>query len=83
MRIANLQEQYYLDFREYTDDMTKLGLAADPYVTERGHYTIDATVNGATFTLTATAQGVQASRDADCASLTLTSTGAKNKPECW
>ncbi|MCF1428129.1 MAG: type IV pilin protein [Shewanella sp.] len=83
MRIANLQEQYYLDFRSYTDDMTKLGLAADPFVTERDHYSIDATVAGASFTLTATAKGSQASRDGDCTPLTLTSTGAKNKPECW
>ena len=83
MRIANLQEQYYLDFRAYTTDMTKLGLAVDPYKTERNHYSIDAAVSGASFTLTATALGSQASRDADCTPLTLTSTGAKNKPECW
>ncbi len=83
MRIANLQEQYYLDFRAYTADMTKLGLAADPFKTEREHYSIDATVSGASFTLTATALGAQASRDADCTPLTLMSTGAKNKPECW
>lgn len=38
MKVANLQEQYYLDNRAYATDMTKLGLAASPFVTEHGRY---------------------------------------------
>ncbi|MGI2257741.1 type IV pilin protein [Shewanella sp. GXUN23E] len=83
MRIANLQEQHYLDFRRYTADMKELGYGADPMETERGLYQIDATVNGASFEVKAIALGTQAARDAECTPLTLSSTGAKTKPECW
>lgn len=83
MRIANLQEQRYLDFRSYTADMTELGLNADPFVTEQGHYKVDATVSAGNYTLTATAQGVQATRDSACASIKIDATGKKYEPECW
>lgn len=85
MRIANLQEQYYLDNRTYTADMTKLGLVKDPFVTENGHYSVDANdASGSSFTVKATAQGSQATRDIDCSPLTLTHTGVKGpKAECW
>ena len=45
LRIANLQEMYYVDNREYTADMKALGLNADPYITDSGLYSIDATLN--------------------------------------
>ncbi|GAB1103233.1 MAG: type IV pilin protein [Shewanella algae] len=84
MRLANLQEQYYLDNRTYATDMTKLGLNASPFITENGHYSIASTGTGS-FTLTATAQGVQASRDSKCKTLTLTDAGVKGgaSAECW
>ena len=84
MRLANLQEQYYLDNRTYATDMTKLGLSANPFITENGHYSIASSGTGS-FTLTATAQGVQASRDSKCKTLTLTDAGVKGgtSAECW
>ncbi|BCV37466.1 MULTISPECIES: type IV pilin protein [Shewanella] len=84
MRLANLQEQYYLDNRTYATDMTKLGLNASPFITENGHYSI-ASTGTADFTLTATAQGAQASRDSKCKTLTLTDAGIKSgaSTECW
>lgn len=84
MRLANLQEQYYLDNRTYATDMTKLGLNANPFITENGHYSIASSGTGS-FTLTATAQGVQASRDSKCKTLTLTDAGVKGgtSAECW
>ncbi|MCE9678014.1 prepilin-type N-terminal cleavage/methylation domain-containing protein [Shewanella sp. AS1] len=83
MRVANLQEQYYLDNRTYTTDMTKLGLGASPFVTEHGHYSISST-GGTNFTVTATAQGAQASRDSTCGTITMTSAGGKGPAtECW
>ncbi|MBT1443513.1 type IV pilin protein [Shewanella sp. JM162201] len=88
MRVANLQEQYYLDHRTYATDMTTLGLGADPFVTENGHYAVDAVpatgdTTGTSFTVTATAQGAQATRDADCKELIMTHSGVKTPQECW
>ncbi|GAA6205272.1 MULTISPECIES: type IV pilin protein [Thalassotalea] len=83
VRLANLQEQLYVDSRAYTADMTKLGLAADPYITESGFYSIDAKVVGETFTLTATAKGTQ-TKDTNCKTMTITETGKKTpSSNCW
>lgn len=83
MRVANLQEQYYLDNRTYATDMTKLGLSVTPFVTEHGHYSV-ASAGTSSFTITATAVGAQASRDATCGTITMTSAGVKGPSvECW
>ena len=82
LRVANLQEQYYLDNRTYTTDMTELGLA-DPYVTENGLYSVSST-GTSSYTLTAAPKGSQATRDTQCGSLTLKDTGEKGpSAECW
>ncbi|ABX48340.1 MAG: type IV pilin protein [Gammaproteobacteria bacterium] len=82
MRIANLQEQYYLDNRVYATDLTKL-VGANPYVTEHQHYSVSSS-GTSSFTIKAVAQGVQASRDASCSPLTISDTGAKGpSAECW
>ena len=85
MRLANLEEQRYVDARQYTTDMTVLGQAADPYVTESGNYSIDATATSTTFTLTATAIGHQATVDSTCAKMWIDETGKKSatSTECW
>jgi type IV pilus assembly protein PilE len=84
VRIANLQEQYYVDNRSYTPVMTELGLDADPFITEHGHYSIDATVVNDTFTLVATAKGTQASKDSACGTISVTNTGKKTPASnCW
>ena len=83
VHLANLQEQFYVDSRAYTTDMTKLGLSADPYITEKGLYSIDATVSGETFTLTATAKSTQL-KDTSCLTMTITDTGKKTPTSnCW
>jgi len=87
LRLANLQEQFFIDSRTYTADMTALGMPADPFVTESGEYSIDAVANASTFTLTATAVsgGVQANKDTDCLTLSISETGAKTASgtDCW
>ena len=83
MHVANLQEQYYLDHRNFTADMTKLGLSADPWVVENKYYKVDTSLSGDDYTVTATAVGIQASRDTACATISLTSTGTKSPTECW
>ena len=87
LRIANLQEQFYVDNRTYTNNMALLNLGIDPFITENGHYSIDVeeASPSSSFTLTATAQGVQASNDSRCATLTVTETGQKSatNTDCW
>ncbi len=84
VRIANLQEQLFVDSRAYTNDISKLGLGTTATMTtESGNYVISSVVAGGTFTLTATAQGAQAKGDAACKEITLTDTGAKAPISCW
>jgi type IV pilus assembly protein PilE len=85
LRLASLQEQYFIDHREYTSDMTKLGAATDPYITDSGFYSIDATVVGVTYTLKATAKGTQTTNDSSCLTLSVTDTGKKTatSTNCW
>lgn len=83
MKVANLQEQYYLDNRTYTSDMTELGLAT-PFITEHGYYSVASVGTSSSFTITATAKGSQASRDPICTIITITSAGVKGPAaECW
>ncbi len=89
VRIANLQEQLFVDRRSYTNDMNLLNLGADPFVTEYGNYKIDATIanNGTTFILTATVYGTQ-STDTDCSTLTINEVGQQGQTPvandfCW
>ena len=82
IRLANLQEQLFVDQRIYTADMRVLGASADPYVAS-SHYSIDGVVNDRTFTLTATATGVQL-KDDDCLTLTINEVGMKTPvSNCW
>jgi len=84
LRIANLQEQLFVDRRVYTEDMTVLGLATDPYKTDSENYSIDAKVTGSTFVLTATALGNQKTNDTSCVTFTVTDTGLKSASgTCW
>jgi len=86
VRLANLQEQLFVDRRSYTADMTDLGMGADPYITESDNYSIGAVTanNGATYILTATAQGSQ-TRDTACNILTINEAGQQGpaNSDCW
>ena len=83
VKAANRQEQFYLDNRAYTKDMTKLGFNKSPFVTESGDYSLSSTIGTGSFTLTATALAGQAKRDSECATITITETGAKSPKACW
>ena len=82
-RLANLQEQYFLDQRQYAADLTVLGESNNPAVTAAGRYQIAAAVTAVGFTLTATALSSQASLDDGCPVLTLLANGVKTPLECW
>ncbi|WP_028110391.1 type IV pilin protein [Ferrimonas futtsuensis] len=84
MKLANLQERYYLHHQTYTDDMTKLGMSTDPWELDSGRFSLDAQSAGSdSFVLKATAQGAQASVDPGCAVITLSDSGARTPLECW
>ncbi|WP_028114150.1 type IV pilin protein [Ferrimonas kyonanensis] len=83
-RMANLQEQYYMDNHTYVADMTRLGASDDPMVTLSGRFSVDAveaSANG--FTLQATALGGQALADSECAELKLSDAGERTPEGCW
>ncbi|MFT5635176.1 MAG: type IV pilus assembly protein PilE [Cognaticolwellia sp.] len=84
LRIANMQEQFYVDTRAYTADMTKLGLGNDPFITENAYYSIDAALANGGFVLTATALEPQKSNDSSCQTLSVSETGKKLPASaCW
>lgn len=83
-RIANLQEQFFADNRNYAASLTDLGLAADPLTTPSGLYQVTVSARTVrTFTITATAQGTQAT-DA-CTTMSINQAGAKTAADidCW
>lgn len=87
MRLANLQEQVFVDTRSYAENMTGLGVSSEEYTTESGNYVIkvsDVTsVSSAPkFTLQAEAKNNQVN-DTDCTSLKIDYLGAKSPKECW
>jgi len=94
MTLANLEEQYYIDYGAYTADLTNLdGSASASYSTENGYYQITATASSAdaTFVVTATAQGSQLAADSDCKVFSLDQNGSKSSKNssgnassgCW
>ncbi|WP_115720541.1 type IV pilin protein [Gallaecimonas mangrovi] len=91
MRLAGLEEQYRIDHRSYTSDLSKVGGTASSYSIAKGTFTVSATADTDTLTLTATASSAQADKDPDCAVLSLDETGkktAKNSSNggadgCW
>jgi type IV pilus assembly protein PilE len=84
---ASRLEQFYLDNKTYTTDMTDLGYGAATNVdTTDGYYKMTVAASaGCTiascFTVSAVPQGGQASDS--CGTLTINSKGAKTPSDCW
>lgn len=85
LRFANLQEQYFVDYRTYGADLKALGQPKGTLITEHGNYKISVTNgNAAGFTLNAIAQGAQAiNDDSACTTLTINQAGVKTPNACW
>lgn len=84
VRLANLQEQLFVDSRAYTTNISELGVGSTAtYETPSSNYKITSTVVDNTFTLTADAQGEQATNDPGCTAITITDTGQKTPINCW
>jgi type IV pilus assembly protein PilE len=87
LQLANKQEQYRLDKREYSS--TVADLVAVPNDVLRSYTITLGNVTATTFTVTATATGAQASSDTKCRNLTLTQDGTKGitgtgtVANCW
>ena len=83
LTVANKQEQYMLDARNYADDpgaLNTLNLTTPTDVSN--HYTISVSADNSatppTYTIKATPTGTQLTNDTECASLTLDQAGTKN-----
>jgi type IV pilus assembly protein PilE len=89
IRLANLQEQLFVDQRTYTANMSDLGVPVSeggyqiPRHSDKKLYTITGTKDGRTFILSAKAQGVQV-KDTGCTTLTINESGLKTPTTgCW
>lgn len=84
LRYANIQEQYFVDYRTYGANFTALGETANIIDTEHKKYKLSVASADATgFVLNATAQGAQATNDSACSPLTINHVGAKGPAGCW
>ena len=93
LSLANKQEQYILDLRQYATTLAPLGYAGTPAdISNNYTVTIAATnIAGAppTYVITAQAIGSQSSRDGRCGNLTIDQTGTKGisgtgtVASCW
>lgn len=90
--IANQQEQFNLDARQYASSMTALGATTIPAAVSN-NYTVTLTANNAatppTYTVTAAPIGTQLAGDTQCLNLTVDQTGTKGisgpgpLTSCW
>ena len=99
LQIADRQQQFFMDNKRFTADLTDLGFLADPHVVDDdGNTTVagDAqavyslslsNVTATTWTITAAPLNGQLTRDTYCGSLSITQAGTKGKTgasdNCW
>ncbi|MFZ9052024.1 MAG: type IV pilin protein [Woeseiaceae bacterium] len=99
LQVADRQQQFFMDNKQYANDLTDLGLAANPLVVsddgmpaEAGDgdsvYSISlSNVTATTYTVTAAPLHGQLSRDTACGSLSITQAGVKGSSaggdDCW
>ncbi len=99
LQIADRQQQFFMDNKQYAADLTNLGFAADPLIiSDDGNpvaagdassvYSFDlSNLAATTYTVTATPLNAQGKRDTKCGNLTLTQAGVKGNSgtgdDCW
>ncbi len=80
LRVADLQERFYLQNNTYTPNMADVG---NKLVTDNGFYNMAITAaNSSTYSLTATAVNGQVD-DTACPVISLNSAGQKTPAQCW
>jgi type IV pilus assembly protein PilE len=88
LQLANKEEQYLLDARQYTGTVTDL-LAIPSEVSKNYSVSITPETAPPRYTITATPTGSQATRDTKCGNLTLKQDGTKGisgtgaVADCW
>ncbi len=99
LRVADRQQQFFMDNKSYTGDLTNLGFAANPWVlSDTGNsvaagdadavYSISlSNVTAITYTATAAPLHGQLARDTECGSLALdqavTKSNSAGGDDCW
>ena len=92
MNLASKQEQYNLDARQYTNQLSLLGAASIPTEVSNNYnvtVTADNTVAPPAYSITATPTGTQLARDTLCGTLSINQTGLKTisgtsaVTKCW
>ncbi len=87
LQIATNQERFYLNNNSYSNDMTQLGFASDPFVSATGSYTIDITPGADATNFSATAVYNFADNEASkCASFGIDGRGQRTSSpltDCW
>ncbi len=99
LQVANRQQQFFMNNKQYSGSLAALGFPADEFmITDDGSFCAagDAArlynfalsnATATTYTLTAEPQLRQADKDTACANLTLTHTGLKGNSaggaKCW
>ena len=99
LQIADRQQQFFMDNKSYSNDLTALGFAANPLVVNDNGRSVAAgdadavysislsNVAATTYTITAAPLNGQLSRDTECGSLALDQAGARGNSgggdDCW
>jgi type IV pilus assembly protein PilE len=99
LQVADRQQQYFMDNKQYASSLESLGYSANPFMMDdQGAVVPDADpdrvynislsdTSATSYTATAEPQEQQAEKDTKCASLTLTHTGEKGQSgggtNCW
>ena len=99
LQVADRQEQFFADNKSYAPDLTTLGYTADKLAVDDKGTTVAAdsadriyvitlsNTSATTFTANAEPQLVQAKRDTDCQTLSLTHAGVRDQTgagtNCW
>ena len=93
MQVAQVLERCYTQFSAYNNGGCSVvastgATALTAQNSDEGWYQITGVLASTSFTLTATPQGVQATNDTDCTTLTLTHLGVKgatgaDSTSCW
>jgi len=99
MRIADRQEQFFADNKQYAADLTDLGFAANPFAVNQNGEVTDvaaddriyllglANTSATTYTIGAIPQLSMIAGDADCGIMWMTHTGDKGNSgtstDCW
>lgn len=99
LQVADRQQQFFMDAKSFSNDLTAIGFAANPLIIAddgrplaagdpEAAYSVTLTnVGVTTYTATATPLNGQLTRDTECGALTLTQAGVRGNSgggdDCW